>query len=628
MSIRLTDLLRDRTVQGLLLLAVVVRLVIGINIWNADPLVQVPLSDPAYYHIWASALSQGEGFRDAAPFWLPPLYPWVLGALYRIVGISIGVVVLVQGALGLLSTALLMLASHRTLGRRAAIAAGALWTFYAPVVFFETRLLPVNLAILLGLVALNLLIRFEQNTAKSSPSSGGLLLPTIAGLFIGFASMARPNLLLTAPLVAGALLLSKTHRAARFKGSVLVLVGLLIGLAPSTFENYSRGGELIPVTANGGVNFWFGNNEHARGTFHAPSAEWGSIGTQRDVSIGIASQALGAAQPVSEAEASSWWFARGRQFIFDSPSAALRLWGLKLADTLSSTEFGIQYFPAAIRRLAPSLWVGCLPFGLILALGIIGLSSKFRPSNSGATVLIAWLIAGLSASLLYFTYSRFRLPILIAWMPFAGNGLIVIFDAFKGRERLPTLRTLIASMLLGISFVPFEGGYPRLLEANTLLDAGLAAGQLGDASRSIELVESSLELVPVNPRAETELGKLLLALGKEQQALPHFELAWRMPGAYPPALFELCRLLVGAESPAVSDPARAVELMRVWLGSSYANQNFALSLDLQILLATALIDRPQLAASANEAREITQNVLSRNPAHPAALQVLDYLDGR
>ena len=624
MSTRLRDLLTDPRLRLVLILAALVRLLTGLDLWFSDPLSRVPLSDPAYYHAWASAIANGEGFRENAPYWLPPLYPWVLSVVFRFAGPAIGAVIILQYLLGLFSAALLCLLSYRVAGRRAAIAAGVLWTLYAPVAFFESRLLAVNLAIPLSLIALNVLVRYEHRLAQrseSEPSSPRLALPALAGVLLGAASMARPNLLLAAPVIAATWLLFRRTVKPHALGICALLVGLLVGIAPSIAINYSRSGDLIPITANGGINFWFGNNAEAHGTFHAPSAEWGSIGTQRDVSIAIATEELGRSEPVNESEASSWWFARGRQYLFDSPGEALRLWGLKLADTLSSTEFGIQYYPAAIRRISPTLWIGALPFGLLLALGVFGLHDPKHTQTHGRAVLIGWLVAGLIASLLYFTYSRFRLPILVAWMPFAGRGTVVLIDCLRQRVEPSVTRLGVALALLVVSFVPFEGDYPRQLEANTLLDAGMALRVLDDDDRAYQLINRSLRLVEQNPRAMVELAKIIEQDGEELKASLAYQAARDMPGYYPPAVLNSCRMMLGASSEAIRDPERAVRELRAAIDA-----NGPPDLDLLLLLSTALIDYPALAKDPDEARRLILEVLERDPTNPAALQILRYLD--
>src|SRR5262249_23687647 len=150
---------------------------------------------------------------------------------------------------------------------------------------------------------------------------------------------------------------------------------------------------------------------------------------QRDTSLAVASRALG--RPVLEAEASSWWARRALEWIASEPLAALRAAGLKLADSLSSTEYEILYPPGAARWRAPLLWVACVPFGALLGLAALGWGAALR----GRGLLVAWLAAGLGAGVLFFTYSRFRLPALPALMPFAGAGAVRALGWARGGAR-------------------------------------------------------------------------------------------------------------------------------------------------------------------------------------------------
>ena len=386
-----------------------------------DPLLFEPLSDAAYYHRWALLAAGGGEFEPGRPYWLPPLYPWALALLYRITGGSIGVTLLLQAALGVAATGALVSLARRVAGRRAALAAGWLWTLYFPVAFFETRLLAVNLAVPLSLLALLALLSARGRLLAGSPARAPAL---AAGLLIGLGALARPNLMLAAPAAVLALAWGRRSRAALAAG-LLLLAGFAAAVAPAAAYN-ARTGEPAAVTANGGINFWFGNNPGARGTFHAPSSEWGAIDSQREVSLALAAGALGREpETLGEREASAYWFRRGLDWMARHPGEAARLWALKLADTLSSTEYGIQYVPGAYRASFWTPWLFPLPFGLLLGLAALGWPGRSR----GRAVLVAWLLAGLAASLLYFTYSRFRLPLLPALMPFAGRGALRLLRA-------------------------------------------------------------------------------------------------------------------------------------------------------------------------------------------------------
>lgn len=596
---------RDRRAWALLGGAVLLRAVVGADVWLHEPLARELLSDPALYRRWASALAAGEAFRPGEPYWLPPLYPHLLALAFR-AGLGVLGALVLQLAAGVGTTALAVALCDRTVGRRAALLAGAAWTLYAPVVFFETRLLPVNAALPLCAGALLVLC------GRSAPSPARSL---ASGALCGLAALARPNLLLAGPFLAAAL---ARRRGARAAGALLL--GVALGVLPAALRNRAECGEWIPVTANGGINFWFGNNARAHGTFHAPGPEWGSIEDQRAVALAIARRELGR-DVVTDGAASAFWTRRALAWMAAEPGDALRLWGLKLADLLSSTELGIQYYLPAQRRAARSLWLPFLPFGALLALGVLGARGPCREARA---LLLAWLAAGVAATLLYFTYSRFRLPLLLGALPFVGAGAARALDALRGRARLGAGELGLALALLAQSFVPFEGAYPRQLCANSLVDTAGAWRARGEPERARAALEEALALVPANAKALVELGRLDLARGDERAARERFARAWSVPGAFPPALYELARLSLGAADPSLRDPAGAVAALRAWTGSPTADPDRG---RLEVLLAAALMDNPELALAPDEARRLLEGALAREPGRPDALLLLERAGG-
>ncbi len=610
------SMLRDPRVLACLAGACLLRALLGWQLWNEDPLARMLLSDPQYYADWARALAAGETFRPGEAHWLPPLYPWLLAAGLKL-GLSLpGGVLAVQLCAGLFNTWLVMTLTERvTQKRSASLAVGVLWTLYAPVIYFESRLLAVNAALPLVLLLLHAWLQLEAQWKAGRQASG---LSLASGLLAGLACLARPNLMLGFGVgLAGLWWICRRApnpraKHASWRGMGAAVVGLSLALAPNIISNYSRSGELIALTSNGGINFWFGNNESAHGTFHAPAPEWGSIARQREVSIAMAAEAAG--HSVTELEASSYWLARGFTWIFSNPQGALRLYGLKLADTLSSTEFGIQYVLPVGRSFAPLLWIPCLPFGLLLALGALGMGRV----THGRTTLLLWIGAGIGASLLYFTYSRFRLPLLVAWMPFAGSGLCCLIEALRAK-RWPKA-SLPAIILLAQSFVPFEGAYPLQQRANALVDSAIAAHQLGAPERSREIFKNALELVPGNPRALHELAQLDWLEGREAQAIQNLQRALALPGEYPRSILSLAELELSASDENLRKPAEGMARLRTWVEAHSASH--PLFNDFCSSLGYYLLAYPQFARSEDEAVQLIDAVLRRDPQHQAALRVL------
>jgi len=575
-------LLRDRRLWWLVGLGALLRLVVGLHQWSSDPTMAGLLSDSLYYQAWATELAGGADFAGEGPglpYWMPPLYPQLLA----LVGGSVGAMLLVQGLLGLVTTVLVVALTEALLEgtaerRSAALWSGLLATLYAPVVFFEGRLLGASLATLLAAAALLLLAR--GYLALGDERRPRLAWLVAAGLVTGLLALVRPNTLLAVPAVAAWLLVRGRRSGLPLGRSIpaaaLFAIAALLPLLPTLAHNRAAEGELVPITANGGINFHFGNNPEAHGTFHAPGPEWGAIETQRSTSLALASEVEGRA--LTHGEASRYWFGRGLGWLADEPGAALRLWGLKLADSLSSTELGIQYNLPAARHRAPTLWLLPIPFGVLLLLAALGWSRRDGQRPGARGLCEAWLVAGLVSALLYFTYSRFRLPLLPALLPFCGLGMVRLLA-----RRVSPIPAGVGLALLVVSFLPFEGSYPRHLESHAYSDMAGALG-VSPATRAerAELHTRALELVPGNKPAALGLAVTRIETAAElpietpsgtaaaAEALAGLEAAVAIPVDYPSAEYQLAHFLANWPDPAINDRSRALAIVRAWLATSRA----------------------------------------------------------
>jgi tetratricopeptide (TPR) repeat protein len=621
---------QDPALRRLLAVALVLRLVVDLALYLGDPTTRALYSDPAYYQEWAGRWARGEAFEPGRPFWMPPGYPAFLALLFRLGGESIGLVIAVQAALGLITTLRLVRLVGACSDRLAGLCAGWLWTLYLPVLFYETRLLGESLATLLAVLALEALVRAERALAESrsaaaergaetrgaatqhaaqaersaaSPQSTAswqsaasqqsaasehsaktedlaetqrsaprraYRAAVLAGWLTGLAALMRPNLMLHLPLaVLGAVWMQRHATRGTLARTLLSgALGLLLGLAPAALHNQLTSGQLFLVSANGGVNFWFGNQPASRGTFVAPGPEWGAISKQRETGLERARLALGDPS-ADERAAGRWFFGQGWSYLLENPAAWAKLWTKKLAAQFNSTEWGIMYSPRATRRWVPLLWLLPLPFGLFLALAALGRVER------GSGALLGWLLGGVTATLLYFTYSRFRLPWLPALLPWSGAGLALLLGRLwpnLGHLRRPAwpwpLAGVLALLAAGQSFLAVEGNYALRLEAHALVDAARSALRLGQSpARAEAWLQQALALVPGEVGALTELGQLATARGDLPSARGYFERAVALNLDHWPAEHGLISTLVLSPYPTQREPERALAEIAAWLAN-------------------------------------------------------------
>jgi|GEM_PF-1407802 len=599
------DAAARRAVRWAIAWSILLRVIVGVHLFAFDPLTRELVSDAAYYDAWARAIAGGAAWDAGEPYWMPPLYPWLLGALYQVTGGALAATLALQALVGVANTLLFVALARRVLAPRAVAFAAWAWVLYAPLVLFEQRLLAVNAALPLVLGGLLLAVRVLDARADGRRT---LALPLAAGLCFGLACLARPNLVFgpVGLLVGGWFDLVRQRRAAGVDGAsarggdlaavALAIVGALAPLLVGLNANASRSGERVLVSANGGVNFYFGNNVGAAGTFRAPDVAWGDIFEQREVATRRAATALGTTPGALDASAvSAYWFGEGRAFLFENPGDALALWARKFVANLSSREYGIQVVLASVRESAPSLWLAPLPFGVVLAFAVLsrGRSVRWR------FALLGWILAATVAALLYFTYSRFRLPWYPALVPFAAAGAAALFE--RGTRRVSVGAAALAIGALALSVWPSEGAYGRGLRANACVDTALAWERRGLASGDRELanerrrrwLERALELAPTDAKALDELARLVWSEGVEREALDLLERALATGVDYPPARRRLALLRFEARDPAVRDPRAGREVLEAWLATHPPEAWGALELGLALgehLLEAAAFD--------------------------------------
>jgi len=197
-----------------------------------------PRRDADHYQTIASAFAHGDGISAPFPFtyvhptaFRPPLYPAMLGAVYWVTGIHVGVGQLLNVALGATVVVLAAMLGAHIAGYRAGVAAGIAVGVYPPLLANDVVLLsePLSLALLLAMILL--LVRGR---------------PAWAGAACGLLVLTRPSAQLLVVMVAAWLVWRAGWRpAARFGVVSLVVV------APWVVRNWVLVGTPTIVTSNG-----------------------------------------------------------------------------------------------------------------------------------------------------------------------------------------------------------------------------------------------------------------------------------------------------------------------------------------------------------------------------------------
>jgi 4-amino-4-deoxy-L-arabinose transferase-like glycosyltransferase len=224
-------------------------------VWVVPP---VQLSDMAAYFDLATSLSQRGEYvlGDTVAFW-PPGLPLTLVPTIRVLGAQPWVPV-VNNLVWFVATSALLFALVRRI-------AGSTWAVFAVAVIAVWP----NWILLSGLASKELLLATLLTAAlwlrvsRDATLSQALL----CGLLTGAMTLTQPS----AMFVPAVFLI--TDIAAQLRMSQIVarasvlLAGMCIVVAPWTYRNYIALHEFVPVSNNGGVTMWVGNNPQATGQF-------------------------------------------------------------------------------------------------------------------------------------------------------------------------------------------------------------------------------------------------------------------------------------------------------------------------------------------------------------------------
>lgn len=417
-------------------------------LYRSTPFYTSPIVDASFFHIWAQSIVQGQDFQPDV-FFKPPLYPYVLAFLYRLIGTSLPVVFLLQTLLGTASCLLILLIGRLVFPARIA-SAGALIAASLPLLpFFEFQLLAETLTTFLSFLAIWQVLLADRD--RTGPRRRLLL---GAGLALGIAALGRPNLLVLPPILAVWVWRaphaekSPRHHDPTWQAALMLLVGTILALAPVTLRNARVGGTLVPVCANFGVNLWTGHHEGADGTSAVP------VGVRWD-DLQLRCQQAGAGSAVAS---SRFLSAEAMRYILDHPGRALAITVKKFAVMLSASEvrnnigaaFLAQYEGVfMLRRWWPGFWlVG--PFALV---GLWGARRWVRPGQ------VLWLyLAALFLSVLpFFANARFRMPLLPVLALWSAAGAVDLGRAWRdwraGRVSPGAPGRLLVVLVLGALLV-------------------------------------------------------------------------------------------------------------------------------------------------------------------------------
>ena len=495
----------------------------------SSPYFGAPFLDEQYFYEWAVRISHGQIVSPQA-FFRAPLYAYLLGGLFALIGPNFFLPRILQHLLGSAAAVLVFKIADKCFDWRTAWIAGLLAALYPPLIFFEGEILDISLQcffypalILLGLLSL-----------RDPRWRWTLLFGTTAGA----ATVARPNVLL---LVACwlAVLAVWRERWGGWPGALeraAAIVGLLaVWITPTLIHNIRADGSWVPVATYAGINFYIGNRPTADGYTASTPRRYEFFGDYRD-SVELFAQRKAEAmarRPLNGGEVQRFWFKQAVWEIGPAPRRSLLLLLKKIVLFWNGYEIRNNkdiYFALRFTPVLDGLhhvW----DFRVLAPLALLGIGLA---ALRGCSVENLWLGLGVAAHMvsvvLFFVCDRYRLPVTPLLIVFAAGALTTLRQWASERKFTHVGRAVLGlACLAALTNIRWFDVSPAVKHkdvwnvANCYKAKGQLAQALEEYQRFIQL--NADEQLPDFPDVWNSLGEVYVRLGRYEEALPCFQRA-------------------------------------------------------------------------------------------------------
>ncbi len=437
----------------------IIRLLYVLEVHNT-PFYQSMFSDSNIYYEWAKNIALNNEWIGNEPFFMAPLYPYFMALVFKIFGPVLFVVKLLQVVASTFTILIVYRTAEKLFNKEVAIVSAFISAFYVVFVFYSAAILSETFQVFFYVLFIYELLRERKIEDKYSWLK--------LGIYFGILVLFRANILLFVPVF-----IIYLYRKYRYPNTKFVKIfiplgifagGVLLPMLPLTVHNYFASGEFIPVTSNGGINFYIGNNERSPGVYINPE---GFTIANDPAGRDFAQSKTGRRMDYSDA--SSYWYSKSLDYIAHRPA---EFFGLLLKKTVlffhgsefpQSTVMDYKYFE---KNYSDVLKLPLFGYWFVSLLGLFGII-MYAKSKSDKLILY-FFFSYLFATILFFVNGRFRLaitPLLIIFTAYAIHQLFVMVKTGNfGEFRIPGVVTgLMIIILTFVVNVPTFGEYDAYL---------------------------------------------------------------------------------------------------------------------------------------------------------------------
>jgi hypothetical protein len=425
---------RNRRIPAALLIfstALGIRLAHLVSLAGQEWFFKVLLSDSFVYVRNAFSILRGE-FLGQRVFYQDPFYPLFLAGFFKVNGGAVLDVLLFQILLSSAACLLLARSAEMLFDSPSGCLAGAAAALYPPWIHYDCLVLKTSPTLFLVSLYLYFAIRAARRTLGPGPAT----------LALGMLCLLRGNFLLWIPahfFFLGIRLASPLRSLAR-QAALLALL-----FAPVTCLNFLAGGDFVLLTSQGGQNFYTGNNPHNLTGYYlpVPFVRPSALFEKPDFRA-RAEQLSGKA--LSPSETSRFWYRQSLRFLREHPGLFFLNLFRKARVFSDRYEVPDNYDFNVMSRFSMLGMLVFFNFPLLWALALPGAAAGRKTPESGFLLSLLAIYTG--SVILFFVYSRYRMPAVPLLCLFAAHAPVCTARELRSRRFLPATFRLAAALVL------------------------------------------------------------------------------------------------------------------------------------------------------------------------------------
>lgn len=447
---------------------------------------QINLTSDSYaIDLGAKSFASGDILIQFPASHVSPLYTYFVGIIYKIGGISLTNVWIVQFFLGILTVLLILLIAFELFNARSAIFAAILYNFYGPALMYEGVLLRASFITFLGTLSLYLLVQAQKNP--------NLFFLTCTGISIALFIQCRPNVVLILFFLPMMFYFARNREG-------MVLFTKISGIAflssiPLLIRGWMVHEKLIFFSGSGPATLLVGNHPDYIGYGLTLTGLSGTSFTKEIVDPN--------GPIISWNEFIPIFLSR----LINQPMEFVALYIRKVYFFFCSREPYNNYDFLLFKKFSLLLNTPFCNFTLISSLALAGLVMNLGKGRD-LSALYSYKLGSALAVILVLVLSRYRMPAVPFYAIFAGFSLDSIIRSFEKDDWMKSVRILLLTLLLLLilNIPAFNRGLTQEYTNEIYYRIGKKLVAAKRYSEAIEPLKKYLKSAPNNTRAQQYLG--------------------------------------------------------------------------------------------------------------------------